>query len=202
MAQAGDFFRTRYMVEVAGVTTMQKQDWELVSVDGADDLGTILLDLAQAWFDTVKSVITTECLFSCMAYYNWSRPEQAVVYPTLPGLNAGSSHPQFAVVRCNIYGQDAASLTAPIHRGASNLSGVAESYSTRGRLNDPADFTAWRAFQVQTLQTAATGWTVNPMQRYVSVPGPTPTYAFDRVLQAEVNPRIFCLRGRKTKLCA
>jgi len=202
MALAGDFFRTRHMTEVAGVQTQIHFDWKLDSVDGADSINTVLADIATTYWDTVKAVLTTECVFSCMAFYNWSRPEQAIVYPMLARENVGSSHPQFQVVRVNRYAQTDAVLSDPIYRGAINLSGVAESLSTRGRINDLAEFIALESFCYQSFQTAVSGWTITPNLRHVTSAGPPVVAEFKKMRSALVNPTFLTLRGRKTSSCA
>lgn len=202
MAVAGDYFRTRIMSEVGGKATQIAFDWKLDSIDGADPINTVLADLAVAYWDTVKAVMTTEVLFSCMAFYNWSRNEQAVVYPLLAGEHLGSSHPQFSVVRINRYAQDELDPSSYVARGAINLSGIAEALSTRGRINDQAEFIAVESFCKDSIQTAVTGWTITPYQRVETAPGPPPVYGFLKMRSALVNPTFLTLRGRKTSSCA
>ncbi|MDH5642974.1 MAG: hypothetical protein OEY63_02145, partial [Gemmatimonadota bacterium] len=175
MPSVSDFFRVRYMIEVGGVQTQTKQDYQVDSIDGADPINTVLTDLAQAYWDTLKAIMTTETILSCLAFYNWTSPEQAVVYPLLPGENIGESHPQFQIVRANLYGQTAGVPSDPIVRGATNVSGIAESLSTRGRINDLAEFDLWENFLQSSIQTSVTGWTITPHIRVLDK-GVTPTW--------------------------
>jgi len=202
MASAGDFFRTRHMVEVAGVQTQTHFDWKIDTVDGADPINTVLADIAVVYWDTLKAVLTTECLFSCMSFYNWTSPEQAVVYPLLAGEHVGSAHPQFQVVRGNRYAQTDGVPSDPIFRGAVNVSGVAEALSTRGRINDMAEFIAFESFLYQSFQTAVTGWTITPHLRHQTGAGPPATYSFVKMKSGLINPTFMTLRGRKTSSCA
>ena len=171
MASVNDFFRIRYLIEVNGVQTQTKQDFKLDSIDGADPINTVLTDLAAQYWATLTAVMTTETILSCVAFYNWTSPEQALVYPLLAGTHAGTSHPQFSVLRANLYGQTEAVPTDPIVRGATNISGIAEALSTRGRINDIAEFDAWHNFLVQTQQTSLTGWTISPHLRVLNKTG-------------------------------
>lgn len=201
MAVSGDLFRTTFLVEVAGIQTQQKMDWRLDSILGADTLDVVLGDLAQAWWDTVKNVLVNQCMFSCMFYQNWSRVEQYVIYPGLAGLAGTAGHPQFQVVRLNIYGRDPGALDPGMKRGASNLSGVTESLSTRGRINDLAEFSPWQLFNIASMQTSATGWEISPRQRWLDT-GPVPAvYSFVPVVGTQVNPTFKTLRRRKTTIC-
>jgi len=202
MALAGDFFRTRMIIEVKGVATQLSNDWKIDSVDGGDSIADILDDIATDFWDRVKGFLTNECTFACMLYYNWSRPEQHVVYPGLTGLAAGSSHPQFQVLRINRYSQVEADLTAPVHRTSQSISGVAESLSTRGRVNDLAEFGTWRTWNLTVKQSSVTGWTFSPYNRFESAPGPPKVFSFDRMLSVSINPTFLTLRSRKTKFCA
>jgi len=202
MAIAGDFFRTTFLVEVAGVQTQQKMDWKLDSIDGADTISTVLGDIASQWWDTVKNIVVNQCMFSCMTYHNWSRVEQVVVFPGLAGLGGTEGHPQFQVVRLNIYGQATVGPDFSIRRGASNLSGVKEDLSTRGRINDLSEFDAWQNFHIGSIFTSLTGWTITPQQRFETAPGPPPTYDFVPVVATQVNPTFKTLRRRKTSICA
>lgn len=201
MALAGDFFRTTMLIEVKGVATQTAMDWKLDSIDGADPINTVLLDLAGHFWNTLVAVMPTNVIFSCFAFDNWSRPEKAIVYPLLAGTNIGSAHPQFSVVRGNIYAQTDAVFSDPVYRGSSSISGVAESLSTRGRINDFAEFVAWESFLWSTEVTSVTGWTITPHLRREATPGPPPTYEFKKMRAARVNPKFLTLRSRKTRSC-
>jgi len=201
MAQAGDFFRTTFLIEVAGVVTQQSMDWQLDSIDGADPIVDVLNDIALAYWATIENILTDQCLLSCIHYDNWSRPEMFVGYPLLPGQNIDDSHPQFQVIRLNRYGQTIGVLSDPVYRGATNLSGIAEEYSTRGRINDLSVFDAWVAFNSDQLQTDPAGWTITPHVNYVLDPGPPIVRDFKPIISCVLNPTFLTLRGRKTSAC-
>lgn len=201
MAIAGDFFRTRFLVNVDGVQCLSSMTWKLITVKGGDSTFTNLLALSNAWFDSIKAIISTDCVFGCADFYNYSQPEQVSVYPALAGIGVGDAHPQFQVVRFNTYGHDQSAPATPVRRGATNLSGVLESLSTRGRINDPAEFEDYRQFQFFPLDLGVAGWDVEPQLRYVSVPGNPPTYDFVPMVMCDVNPTFLTLRGRKTNAC-
>ena len=202
MSSPGDFIRTTYLLDYQGVQMQNSQDWEILSIDGADTLATILLDLATAYWNSWKAVVVSQCTLSCLKFYNYNTTEQDIAYPGLAGQGGTDGHPQFQVVRLNLYGQAATPPNQPIYRNASNLSGVKEDLSTRGRINDLAEFSSWAQFHTAAIQTSPTGWTLGPVARYTVAAGPPPTYGWVDMIASQVNPTFQILRGRKTKICA
>jgi hypothetical protein len=99
---------------------------------------------------------------TCAVYENQSQPEGTVrIFPAgLVGTDLGEAHPQNQVVRTVLYARE--SPTSPITVGAHSLSGVVESLSTRGRINDIALFDQQESFFRIPL-VVGTGWTLSPV---------------------------------------
>lgn len=202
MSSPGDRFRTTYLLDYQGVQMQNSQDWAINSIDGSDTLATVLLDLATAYWNSWKAIVVSQCMFSCLKFYNYDTSEQTIAYPGLAGQGGTDGHPQFQVVRLNLYGQAASPPDEPIYRNASNLSGVKEELSTRGRINDMSEFSSWAQFHTASLQTSVTGWTITPQCRYTAAPGPPRVNGWVPMIAAQVNPTFQVLRGRKTSICA
>lgn len=198
---AGDYIRTKYVVEVAGVATQQSQDW-LVGAVGSDPLSSQLMELANAWWFARTAFLGSNVLFSCLHYNNWSRPEQEVIYPLLTGTGGTTEiHPQYQCVRVNLY-SDYEVLKGKILRGSTNIGGVIESLSTRGRINDLAEFQAARGFEASQFDDSPTGLILNPVLRWYDDGPVTPIYRHTPIANATLNPTFLTLRSRKTKLCS
>jgi hypothetical protein len=199
--QNGDYIRTRYLVEVAGVITQQSQDWLVVDV-GSDPLGSKLIALGTAWWNARRALMGTNCMISCLIMNNWSRNEQQAVYIQLSGFGGGPEiHPQSQVVRINKYTAKEP-LTGKVMRGATNISGVMEDLSTRGRINDLAEFDAARLFESATYDEGPTGFVLDPQLRWYDDGPVPPVYRFEEIVAATVNPTFLTLRNRKTSSCA
>jgi len=198
--ELGDYIRTRYIVEVAGVATAQYQDWQIDGI-GTDSLQDKLEELALAWFTARRPLLGTNCLFSCMHYMNLSRNEQLAVYPGLAGQGGSDAiHPQYQVVRINTY-TAVEILRSKVLRGSTNISGVIEGLSTRGRINDMAEFDNARLFESARYDAGPTGLTMDPHLRWLDESSPPPIYRFTQLEAAVVNPTFLTLRSRKTKIC-
>jgi hypothetical protein len=199
--QNGDYIRTRYLVEVAGVITQQSQDWLVVDV-GSDPLATNLIALGTAWWNARRPLMGTNCMISCLIMKNWSRNEQQAVYIQLSGFGGGPEiHPQSQVVRINKYTAKE-TITGKVLRGATNISGVMEDLSTRGRINDLAEFDAARLFESATYDAGPTGFVLDPQLRWYDDGPVPPVYRFEEIVAATVNPAFLTLRNRKTSSCA
>lgn len=195
-----DYIRTSYMVEVAGVQTSQNQVWQVAGI-GSLSLEEQLLLLAQAWWDARKTLLGTNCFFSCLRYSNLSQSEQLIVYPALTGIGGGPDiHPQYQVVRINTY-TDYEALRSKVLRGGTNISGVIESLSTRGRINDLAEFEAARQFEVAAYDASSTGLTLVPQLRWYDDGPVPPIYRYTPITHAVTNPTFLTLRSRKTSIC-
>jgi len=201
MANANDFFSLRFVTELGGVAMSNLYWYQIDSILGADTDATVLTDLATQWWDTFKAAITDQATFSCAVLNNITTPRKTVVFPSLAGGTVEDSHPQYSVVRINTYAKDPIDPASVVRRGATNISGVIESLSRRGRLNDLAPFANLRTFLYQQQTSGVAGWQVTPHLRYAIPPGPA-TYNYWPMEWAQINTRIFTLRSRKTKLCS
>lgn len=199
--QNGDYIRTRYLVEVAGVITQQSQDW-FVNAVGTDPIQDQLTALGTAWWTARRPLMGTNCMISCMVMKNWSRNEQLAIYIQLAGQGGGDEiHPQTQVVRFNRYTAQEV-LTGKVLRGSTNMSGVIESLSTRGRINDLAEFENARLFEAGAYDEGPTGLTLTPQLRWYDDGPVPPVYRFEPIVAATVNPTFLTLRSRKTSSCA
>ena len=201
MALAGDIFKLDLVSEYRGVRCSNKQYWRIVSIDGADSLSQVIDDIANAYWDTIKARLTG-VTFSCVGYNNLTRPEKTTIFPGLASTGVGEGHPEFTVFRMDLYGQDAAEPSEPVHNGAHNITGLLEAESTRGRVDSATVWNAFRLFCFQELQTSVTGWTVEPMFKFQIAPGPPKVYDYERQIWAVPNTILKTLSSRKTKLCA
>lgn len=200
MPVATDIISTTIIQELDGVQMSNQIFWQVDSVGADPTTENGLIDVLNAYYDSVKAFMSDEWAVVCGVYENISNPEgKAIVFGTLPGLSATDSHPQDQVLRLNSYGGLPGPL--PRHRNAFNQSGVIESLSTDGRLNDPAVVASLRLFLTAQQVMPAGAWTIDPQVRWQTAPGPPPVYAFSNADTSQFSSRFFKLRTRKTKLC-
>lgn len=194
--QTGDILDIDYVIEVGGVQTVFSQSWLVDTFLGPDSDAKILLDHATAFFATFADVITVDALLSCVKMINRTTPGKAIVFPNLPGTAPGGAHPPHQVVRVDLYGK--ANAADPIWRNANNLSGVAESLSTKGRINDDTNFADYIAFYLANQQTDPNGAILRAQIKQWT--GGTNYNWFD-VSFARLCEQFEILRGRKFELC-
>lgn len=201
MPDLGDIVATTLVQELSGVQMANKLYWRV------DDLGTnpstvnALLDIMQEYHTVIKAALAPAWALVCGVYENMTKVEaKAIAFTNLVGTSLIDSHPQDQVVRLNRYTtqDNGESITSRV--SAFNQSGVAEEFSTRGRVNDTAEFMALRNF-LRTQQIFATEWTVTPMSRNAEQKVPPFTYKFNAVQQCLLNTTFLKLRSRKTSLC-
>ena len=200
MPVATDIISTTIIQELDGVQMSNQIFWQVDSVGADPTTENGLIDVLNAYYDSVKAFMSDEWNVVCGVYENISNPEgKAIVFSSLPGLSATDSHPQDQVLRLNSYGKIAP--PGPIHRNAFNQSGVIESLSTDGRINNPATIASLKAFLTAQQVMPGGNWTIDPQVRWQTAPGPPATYAFANAQTSQFSQRLFKLRTRKTKLC-
>jgi hypothetical protein len=136
-----------------------------------------------------------------MVYFNTGPTEPKVVHPvTIAGTAFGDSHPQSQALRFNRWGLYIPDSTTK--HGAHYLSGVPESFSTVGRINDPSEFEPLANLLSDTLILADDGWTLSPQLLITPDWKNFPkVHEFVGTTQCQVNPTYAVLRSRKTRLC-
>lgn len=172
-----------------------------------DDLGTnpattvALLQIMTAYHDAIKGALSDEWSLVCGVYENLTAVEaKSIIFTNLIGTALQPSHPQDQVVRLNRYSVSVAPANGSLRVAAFNQSGVGETFSTRGRVNDTSEFQALQTF-LDTQQIFATEWTATPQSRNRIESVPPFTFQFNRVDQCLLNPTFLKLRPRKTNLC-
>lgn len=196
--EIGDIFQMRFINQVNGVATSNAVFFEVMAINGQDDLNTIVDAIGARWWSRFSAQITTECALTALIYRNQSRTEQAVVFPSLVGGSASSAHPQYSVVRINTYAQD--QTTDPVYRGAANISGFRENGSSRGRMINADLFSSLQTFFLQVQTSSPTGIDYRAVLRRQLTPPPTPTYEYIPYVRAQANPTLFVLKSRKRTL--
>lgn len=202
MPSLTDIVKTTFVQELSGVQMANHIFWRI------DDLGTnpantvALGQIMTGYYDAVKATLAPAWSLVCAIMENLSAIEaKSIVFDSLPGTGLVDAHPQDQVVRLNRYSVAVPPANGTLRVAGFNQSGVVESLSTRGRVNDTAEFLPIRNF-LRTQQIFATEWTVTPMMRMVETPGNPPIYQFQPVQQCLLQPTFLKLRGRKTSLCA
>lgn len=200
MPQTGDIIRTTIVQELGGRSMSNALYWQI------DDLGTDpplnqgLDDVVQAYWAVANDVCSDQWAVVCAIYENLTRVEAKVnLFTTLAGSVVDDSHPQDQVVRINQYAQPVAA--EPPKRGAFNQSGVAEGLSTRGRVNNIAQFGPLVQF-LRNQQVFGTNWTLQPQLRFQTAPGPPVVYGYSDMVAVQVSAPLFKLSSRKSRLCA
>jgi len=201
MPDLNDIVSTTLVQELSGVQMANKLYWRI------DDLGSnptnvdALSDILTGYHNAIKAALSPAWALVCGIYENVSQVEaKAIIFTNLVGTTVIDSHPQQQVVRLNRYTVQDNGEKDTSRVSAFNQSGVAEDFSTRGRVNDTAEFLPLRNF-LRVQQIFATEWTITPMSRNREQKVPPFTFAFNVVQQCLLNPTFLNLRSRKTNLC-
>lgn len=200
MPLVADKIRVNLITELSGVAMNSTLYFEIEDLGDDDPVVTNLAKLATAYHAVVEDVCTTQWAVTCITYFNETTTEPKEVLPiTLAGAVITDAHPQASVVRYNRYGLYTGDGTT--RRGAHNLSGVAEAFSTSGRLNDATEFLALGVLLSSPIVLADGGWhLVNQLK---ITPDPTFPLIKDFILSTKCQPNgVFqVLASRKTRLC-
>jgi len=201
MAIVDDQMSYTIITELDSVQMSNTRYFEIDSIGDDPSNASMLGDIVNHYYDAIKVFCATSWKIVCARMENHTNPEgEVIIFVTLPGTGAGDSHPQYQVVRFNIYAQ-----VQPANfmvRGAFNQSGILETKSLRGRVGNPADFDPLVTHFRQPNQFGGTGWNTSTLIRYNGTP-PTPfTEEFANVNQVQINPSFKTLKSRKTKFCA
>jgi len=201
MPSVGDFISTTFVQELAGVQLANKIYWRV------DDLGTDpttvagLLDIMTEYHNVIKAALAPTWTLVCGIYENLSQVEaKAIAFTSLVGTSLIGSHPQDQVVRLNRYAVSVPPAEVKLRSAGFNQSGVAEEFSTKGRVNDTAEFLALINF-LRVQQVFGTEWTLTPSLRIREQALPPFTFQFLSVQQCLLNATFLKLRSRKTNLC-
>jgi len=197
MAEAGDILQLTIVTELEGVAMRNTIYWALVTQGTAPSLAVVAGLFGDEFIVASQAVVTTQLNYVAFIVDNLSRNEvRGIVTSPDSGNALGDSHPQDNVLRFNEWAPNADK--SAIHRGAFNLSGVAESFSADGRVIDPSQFQSISLFLSVQFLDSPSGFTATPQIRRripLSVP---PLYEFFRISKADVNPTFFKLKSRKT----
>lgn len=166
----GDIIKTSWVQELNGVAMNNEMTWRVVDL-GTDPGNLVeLIAITDAYVLAWAPPLSDTNSISCAVYENLSSPEaKEIDFPAgKVGLIVTGPHPQDQVIRFSEYTVEQPNGT--LKRGAYNLSGVAESLSTRGLVNDTTIFSALRDFLSDQL-VLGVGWTLKPVQRFESTRG-------------------------------
>jgi hypothetical protein len=153
------------------------------------------------YHSVIKAALAPAWRLVCGIYENVTTVEaKAIAFTNLVGTSLIDSHPQDQVVRLNRYALAVPPAAVTLRVSAFNQSGVAEEFSTKGRVNDTSEFLALRNF-LRVQQIFATEWTITPMSRNLQSAGPPEVHQFNVVHQCLLNTTFLKLRSRKTNLC-
>jgi len=199
MPIVGDILQMTAITDLKGVAMRNNTYQELISLGSTATLADIGLIWSQEYVDVFDGVMTNEVNFIAFLVDNLTRNEvRGVVTSTATGSITGGAHPQDQVLRFNEYAPDTA--VNEMRRGAFNLSGVAETLSTDGRLNNVATMSAAESFLGQQFLDSPSGLTLNPQVRRRIPASSPPQYTFHRIERVQVNPTYFKLKSRKTTI--
>ncbi len=203
MAIVNDKFAIDIITELDGVQMTNVLYFEIDDIGDDPSIQSMIADILNAYHFSIS--LRTNVLWKvvCGKFENITTPEAKVIqFLTLPGLDTLDCHPQHQVLRFNKHGQQQPENI--IHRGAFNQSGVSESYSLRGLLNNTADFSALEQFLHLPGNFGGTGWTCSALIRWNDPQPPLfeTDYKYDVVRKVQVHSQFKTLRSRKTVLCA
>lgn len=201
MAIVGDIIKTVILQELDGVQVTNDFYWQIDDLGDDPSPANGLIDIMNAYYDSCKAFMSDQWKIVCGIYENVSNPEGKIIqFGTLVGLSATDSHPQDQILRINSYGH----VNPPdkLRRNGFNQTGVIESLSTDGRINNMATVDPLRLFMTAQQIMAGPSWTLDPQVRWQTAPGPPATYAFANVTTSNFSARFFKLHSRKTRLCA
>lgn len=105
MPQVGDFIKTTFVQELAGVSMQNSMIWQINDLGSVPTVNAALNQIMVAYRGAVTDICTTAWALTCGIYENLSRVEvKAIVFANLTGSLAGDTHPQDQVIRWNRYG--------------------------------------------------------------------------------------------------
>lgn len=195
-----DLIRIAFLQEIDGVQLSNDSYWVVDDVGDDPTLDAGLVDVMNAYYDSCKAFMSDKWSLVCAVYENLSNPEGKIIkFQTSVGLSATDCHPQDQVMRINSYG--GLGGANPVHRNGFNQSGLIESLSTDGRINNPATVDTLRTFLTGQQIMPGPSWTLDPQVRWQTAPGPPAVYANANVNDSVTSMRLFKLASRKTKLC-
>lgn len=201
MPTIGDIISTLIIQEVDGVQVANLQYWQV------DDLGTDpsllvgLQDVLDHYYTSVNAFLGTAWKLVCGTYENITATEaKTVIFDTRAGTGVGDVHPQDQVLRVNEY--HIPSPAATVRRNAWNQSGLIESLSTDGRVNNLSTVAPLATFLTSQIDLGPGRWLLDPQCRFRLTVGPPPTFGFGNTDASEIVSRLFKLGKRKPKLCA
>lgn len=201
MPSVGDIIVTRILQELDGVQVSNDMYWQIDDLGDEPSPAGGLVDVMNAYYDSCKAFMSDEWKIVCGIYENITSPEgKHIQFGTLVGLSATDSHPQDQVLRINSYGHNMPA--DKLRRNGFNQTGVIESLSTDGRINNMATVDPLRLFLTAQQIMPGPSWTLDPQVRWQTAPGPPATYDFANVTTSNYSTRFFKLSTRKTSLCA
>lgn len=199
MPQVGDITRFTLIHEMDGVAMRNDMYHEIVVLGTVNTLNEAVQLLADAWIVASQAVLSNLLSYEVFALENLSRNEaRGIATGAATGGVANSGHPQDQVLVFTEYGEDVPANK--LRRGRFNLSGVAEGFSSGGRVNDPTEFDDIRLFLGTQFLDAGTGFSANPMTRRRIPASNPPSYTYHRIEVARLNPKFFKLKSRKATL--
>lgn len=165
-----DNIKTSWVSELDGVAMSNEITWKIVDLGDDPTNLSMLIAITTAYGIAWSPPLTMTTTISCAVYENLSSPEaKEINFPIgIEGLIIGTPHPQDQVIRFSEYTVEQPNGT--LKKGAYNLSGMAQSLSTNGIVNDVALFSPLRQFLSDQL-VLGTGWTIKPVQRFQSTRG-------------------------------
>jgi len=194
-----DKLRFTLVHELSGVATRNDMYLDVVDPGTTQNLAEIAALLGAEWELASNAVLTTEVEYVAYILDNLTRNEvRGIVISGGTGNDITGSHPQDQVVRFNEYGQN--SSGEKLRRGAFNLSGVGQQFSTRGRVNDNTEFNNIRLFLQSQFVDSPSQFTANPQIRTRDPLSNPPTYQFHRIIDSNMSTRLFKLKSRKVSL--
>lgn len=194
--QTNDILDVSYVIETGGVQTTFQQSWNVDTFLGPDSDIQIMTDHATALWDTLTDVMGANVTFSCLKMINVTTPKKVIVFPNLVGTGAGGVHPPHQAVRVDLYGEITAG--GGQWKNANNFSGIIESLSDRGRVNDATPFDDVLSFFSANQQTGANGAILRAqIKRHLGAQN----YTYYDVNVARLCEKFEVLRSRKFELC-
>lgn len=201
MPSVADIIHITILQEIDGVQMSNDMFWQVDDLGDDPSIADGLVDVMTAYYDVVKAFMSDKWSSVCGIYENVTNPEgKHIQFLTQTGLSATDCHPQDQVLRLNSYG--GLGGLNPVHRNGFNQSGVIESLSTDGRINNMATIVPLSTFLTAQQVMPGPSWTLDPQVRWESAPGPPPVHTFANVDTSVFSARLFKLGTRKTKLCA
>jgi len=199
MPEVEDIVQFTIVTELEGVAMRNTMYWQLDNLGNVTDLAAIANILGQAYIDVSEALLSTVVEYTAFLVDNLTRNEvRGVITTSQKGAQLRDSHPQDQVLRFNEW---APSSTAEVmHRGAFNLSGVVESLSTHGRINDIVEFNGLAGYLSSQNIDAGSGLQSTPHVRRRVPASQPPIYTFHKITKAQVNPTFFKLKSRKTQI--